>query len=336
MLIGSAVTGIEKRMSLGKEDVIMKKLAAVLICAAALLQGMAYAESGDVKSTLYNTDIVTYLDGRQIKGYSLDGKMMICVEDLSSYGYTVEYDDTIRVLFANKTDKPAEDFRPYYERGRTGGIYGNTFETDIRVFINGIETSAENMGGKMLVVAEDIADTEVNESNKTSSYNPYAEYGISEYFLSHTYDDGDRALYIETVDDGVLSYEEQLSDFLSGKTSLPVGDAASGGQPPQILARKDTEDCTMLLFKWQWMTSIAKFYKNGIQMNMSDAIFAAYKFKNQMTTTIDYGDFSEDGSKCCVYGRRNNRVGMVVSEVFESGFYEIDTDSFVITSKDAE
>lgn len=97
-------------------------------------------------------------------------------------------------MFANKTGKPDEDFYPYYERGRTGGIRGNTFETDICVFINGIETPAENMGGKMLVIVEDIADTEVNESNKTSSYNLYAEYRISEYFLRYIYYNEDRAL----------------------------------------------------------------------------------------------------------------------------------------------
>lgn len=313
----------------------MKKFIMPLLGALMIVQCTDYADSGDIKSILYNTDIVTYLDGRQIQGYALDGKMMICAEDLRSYGYTVEYDDSIRALFVNKTGKPADDFYPYYERGTTGGIYGNTYETDIRVFINGIETSAENMGGKMLVVAEDISDTEVEESNKTSSYNPYAEYGISEYFLKHTYNDSERALYIETVDDGVLSYEQQLSDFLEGKTSLPLGDAASSGQP-QILSRKDTEDCTMLLFKWQWMTSIAKFYKNGIQMNMSDPIFTAYKFKNQMTTTIDSGEFSDDGSKCYVYGQRNKPSGMVVYEMFESGTYEIDTKSFVIRSKDID
>ena len=153
--------------------------------------------------------------------------------------------------------------------------------------------------------------------------------------LRHAYNDSERALYIETVEDGVLSYEQQLSDFLTGKTNLPIGDAATAGQP-QILERKDTEECTMLLFKWQWMTSIAKFYRNGIQMNMSDAIFTAYKLKNQMTTTIDNGEFSEDGSKCYVYGQRNKFSGMVVYEMFESGTYEIDTSSFVIRSKDKE
>lgn len=124
-------------------------------------------------------------------------------------------------------------------------------------------------------------------------------------------------------------------NFLSGKTSLSIGNVATSGQT-QILARKDTEDCTMLLFEWQWITSITKFYRNGIQMNMSNAIFTAYKFKNQLTTTIDYGDFSENGSECHIYEQRNNRVGMVVYEMFENGFHEVDTNSFVIRSKNIE
>ena len=147
---------------------VMKKAMMMLLSTLMIIQGNVYASSSDIKNTIYNTDIATYLDG----------KMMICAEDLRNYGYTVGYDDSIRALFVNKTGRPAEDFYPCYERGSIGGISGNTYETDIRVFINGIETSAENMGGKMLVVAEDISDTEVQESNKTSSYNPYAEYGI--------------------------------------------------------------------------------------------------------------------------------------------------------------
>lgn len=55
---------------------------------ASLLHGTVYAGVGDVKSILYNIDIVTYLDGRQIQGYSLDCKIIICVEDLRNYGYT--------------------------------------------------------------------------------------------------------------------------------------------------------------------------------------------------------------------------------------------------------
>ena len=54
------------------------------------------------------------------------------------------------------------------------------------------------------------------------------------------------------------------------------------------------------------------------------------------STTIDNGEFSEDGSKCYVYGQRNKFSGMVVYEMFESGTYEIDTSSFVIRSKDKE
>lgn len=57
---------------------------------------------GAIADTLYNTDIITYLDGKQIKGYSLDGRMMICLEDLRNYGYAVEYDDSIRTLFVTK------------------------------------------------------------------------------------------------------------------------------------------------------------------------------------------------------------------------------------------
>ena len=79
---------------------VMKKAMMMLLSTLMIIQGNVYASSSDIKNTIYNTDIVTYLDG----------KMMICAEDLRNYGYTVGYDDSIRALFVNKTGRPAEDF----------------------------------------------------------------------------------------------------------------------------------------------------------------------------------------------------------------------------------
>ena len=307
----------------------MKKLITAVSALMLFIPVTAQAAVGDISNTLYNTDILTYLDGIPIHSWALDGKMMICVEDLRDHGYTVAYDDSARALFANKPGKPSEGYHPVIERGTTGGIAGYTYTSDIRVFINGMETRAENIGGRMAVVAEDISNTDVNDSNLTASCDPYSGYGYSEYFLRHTYDDSQRALYIETIPDGTLSYERQLSDFLEGKTALPVNGDLSG--VPQILARKDTEDCTMLLYKWQWLAGLAKFYRNGIQMHTTPSFFNVYKFQSQMTVTVDGGEFSDDGGICYISGRRYEPAGMHAYELFEEGTYALDTESFVIT-----
>ena len=79
-----------------------RKFCVAVVCMCLSIGATAYAAVGDIADTLYNTDIITYLDGKQIKGYSLDGRMMICLEDLRNYGYAVEYDDSIRTLFVTE------------------------------------------------------------------------------------------------------------------------------------------------------------------------------------------------------------------------------------------
>ena len=176
----------------------MKKLLfAVVLGACISIGSAAYADGENIKSTLYNTDILTYLDGIPIQGFSLGGKMMICVEDLRDYGYTVTYDDSARVLFANKTGEPDPYFHPQIERGTVGGIAGYTYYTDIYVYINGIHVYAENIGGRMVVIAEDISDTDVQDYGfGHTDYNLNSEYVVSEFFLKHHYYDNEMALYI--------------------------------------------------------------------------------------------------------------------------------------------
>lgn len=56
------------------------KIFIIIISCFCIWNSAVYANNGDISSTLYNTDIITYFDGKQIEGYSLDGRMMICLE----------------------------------------------------------------------------------------------------------------------------------------------------------------------------------------------------------------------------------------------------------------
>lgn len=144
-----------------------RKFCVAVVCMCLSIGATAYAAVGDIADTLYNTDIITYLDGKQIKGYSLDGRMMICLEDLRNYGYAVEYDDSIRTLFVTKDGDISEDFNPYFERGTIGGIAGYTYETDIVAYVNGVYVDTENIGGRLVAVAEDLANVaEEDNPNK--------------------------------------------------------------------------------------------------------------------------------------------------------------------------
>lgn len=116
------------------------------------------AMPGDVIRPIYSTDILTYMDGIPLRGYAIDGKTMICLEDLSDYGFSVYYNDDARALFVNKHSEVVNGFDPSIERGKVGDIIGYTYESDIRAYINGHEIASENINGRLAVCAEDLAN----------------------------------------------------------------------------------------------------------------------------------------------------------------------------------
>ena len=78
----------------------MKRLFLCAFFAVAAFLGIsASAANGDIAGTIYSTDILTQLDGRDIPSYNIDGRTMIALEDLEQYGFNVKYDDSIRAVF---------------------------------------------------------------------------------------------------------------------------------------------------------------------------------------------------------------------------------------------
>ena len=169
----------------------MKKAVFVMLIFS-LLCLTSYAAPGDIDATLYNTDILTKVHGLEIESFSLDGEMLIKAEDLRNYGYTVTYDDTVRALFINKTGKPDAGFCPTFPRGRVGGVYGYTYETDIGVYFNGSFLKSYSLNGEMAIRVEEL--------------------GIHRG-LTYSYDDEQRLLTLDDAD--VPSKDEQIEDCLT-------------------------------------------------------------------------------------------------------------------------
>ena len=92
-----------------------------LIIISCVLFTKVYAANGDIKDTIYTTDILTQVDGKNIQSYSIDGETLIALEDLENYGYTVYYNDNIRSVFITKTGTVNPDYNPSIERGKVGG-----------------------------------------------------------------------------------------------------------------------------------------------------------------------------------------------------------------------
>ncbi len=182
----------------------MKK-SVILLAIAAIFGGItAHAATGDIAGTIYTTDILTFADGVPIQGYAISGKTVICLEDLADYGFTVAYDDSIRTLFVTKTHEAGEYAPTEIKRGEVGETAGFVYETDIKAVVNGVETHAYALDGKMAAAIEDL--------------------GITELQMSYSYNDDERNLYFCTDTDDILdkhSYEDMCG---LGSENIFIGD----------------------------------------------------------------------------------------------------------------
>ncbi len=170
----------------------MKKMICLCVIFLGVFGLKVSAAVGDVVSEIYTTDILTFVDDTPIKGYSINGKTMICLEDLENYGFSVTYDDSIRTLIVNKTGEKAENFNPYFERGIVGGTAGYVYDTDIIAIVNGEKANAYSINGRMVAAVEDLGSTVY------SYFDQKTERRITNCGMTYKYDDSERKLWLNT------------------------------------------------------------------------------------------------------------------------------------------
>ena len=287
------------------------------------------AAIGDAIHPIYSTDILTYIDNIPIHGYAIDGKTMICLEDLSDYGFTVYYNDEARALFVNKQNSALSGFYPTIGRDTVGDIEGYTYETDIRAYVNGQEISAENIGGKLAVCVEDLGDMNTTGTVRNLGF----EYPA--YFMHYAYNDSSRSLHLFSNTIDTNAYKMNIAGFNKGIS-------ASGGLFT-ITDEFENDSYTQYVVKGIYRDTsnydgcdAVRFYKNGRTFNVENALreydFIAYTMKDGISITDM--SFSDDGKYLYFSGERNKaepNSPMGSRTVYESGEYMFDMDTFVLT-----
>ncbi len=308
----------------------MKKTAIILAAAAVFGGTSAYAAVGDIIEPIYSTDILTYMDGVPIQGYNIGGETMIALEDLADYGYTVAYDDSVRTLIVNKTHEPAEDFAPQIERGTVGEIVGYTYETDISAVLNGTHADTVAIDGKLAASVEDLGTNIIMDSVCKIPY--------SRYFLTYTYDDDVRCLYLSNLSDGTFSYEEQIAAIYN------YADTHEG--TIRNINRIQMEDVDIVTFEklnsGQYAADyLIFFYHNGLFINMSEILGVVYDFSYDVSgasssLTVYDGVLSEDYSVFTFNGDKYKFVshgpGLHSTAYYASGSYVLDVRTGIVTT----
>lgn len=140
----------------------MKKIAVLFIVFTmfCLMFSNAYAENvGDLSGIAYYSAIDTYINNYPIFAYNLDGRQLICAEDLRNYGFSVDWDPNARTLSIWPVyETQSIELNPNIKRQ----IYMqykrafNVLHSDIKVLLCGNEIPSYATNGQQLIRIRDL------------------------------------------------------------------------------------------------------------------------------------------------------------------------------------
>ena len=138
---------------------------------------------------IYSTDILAFVNGKPIEGYNIGGKTVIIAEDLTGYGFGIEYNDETRTLKIESYFHSGFGEFAQIPRGEVGRITGKIYKTDIKVYYNGIPISGYNIGGRTAICIEELGDI---------TQSPNGEYGYSQYLGKSIWNPDERTISFES------------------------------------------------------------------------------------------------------------------------------------------
>ncbi|MDO5397693.1 MAG: N-acetylmuramoyl-L-alanine amidase [bacterium] len=143
-------------------------------------------EIGDVIGTVRYSGINTYINNYPIQSYHLDGRQLICAEDLRGYGFSVQWSQESRSLSIERDISAAGIIRNNDIKRKVYMANKRAYDiiyTDIAVYISGKQVESYSIDGRMMIKLRDLEvfgevsySAEENYSKLTIDGMPEAEY----------------------------------------------------------------------------------------------------------------------------------------------------------------
>ena len=115
---------------------------------------------GQIIGKTLNTDIAAYINHYPIESHNVDNYICVPADELSNYGFDVEWNGVQRTLNITRTDKNTiigSSKNIFRSTLAVGSENLDIYHTDIRTFINGKQVTSYNVGGKTLIYFDDLA-----------------------------------------------------------------------------------------------------------------------------------------------------------------------------------
>lgn len=148
---------LDQRVGINMNKII-EKIVILLILIGLIGINVFAVDTGKKVGKIYSTNIMAYVDGVPIHSYNLGGKTGIVCEELKDYGFEVKWNGELRVLFVTTMDErpKAKDDLPPSGNVKVGKAIGNIYSTDIVTFMNGKRIPSYNIGGRTIILLEDL------------------------------------------------------------------------------------------------------------------------------------------------------------------------------------
>ena len=201
----------------------MKKIFIIAAASALLYTGAAGVcayNTGDVIGSVHYSNLDTYINNYPINAYYMDGRQVVCAEDLRDYGFNVTWNATLRALFVEpdytvQAVNGGKDIKKEYFLQHKKAY--DVLYSDIKVYLNGNQIESFCIDGRTMIP---IRSLEVLGRCEYSAENNYSKAWI----------DG---LPVGEYAPFELSYDKKLTVVLDaghGKSSWLMTDAEKSEQ----------------------------------------------------------------------------------------------------------
>ena len=137
----------------------MSRLFSIILSLLLTFAGSAHAKSGEFLGYSLFSGVGAYINNYPIKSYNIDNKTAIRARDLTSYGFSVEWDEKNRCTTITRNQfghiQPQVDI--YKNTARAGMPEKTVLSTDITAKINGKSVDCVNIDGCTVIYFDDLA-----------------------------------------------------------------------------------------------------------------------------------------------------------------------------------
>ncbi len=136
---------------------IISNITALMTISAMVCVTPVNAESiGDKTGTVYNTDIVAYINNYALSSYAANGTSVIVAEDLRNFGFDVVWNETERTLSITRNTDTTPKEMNVVKYGIPESEFSDLLYTDIAVFADGIRIPSYAINGYTMIPVESL------------------------------------------------------------------------------------------------------------------------------------------------------------------------------------